>query len=332
MRILITGGLGFIGSQVAVSAISDGHEVVILDDESTGRATAVERIRRVTGIAPQRVTRDVRSPDALDAVLEQGIDTVIHCAGAKSVGDSVHTPLKYYDINVGGTMRLLERMAANGVNRLVFSSSATVYGAPERLPLTEDSMVGFGLTNPYGRTKYIAELLLQDAANAHPELEITLLRYFNPIGAHESGLIGEDPSSRPTNVFPLIAEAAVGARDHVVVFGDDYATPDGTGVRDYIHVTDLADGHLAAVAGLRPGVQTFNLGTGRGTSVLELIHEYERASGNPIEYIIGERRQGDVASCYADAAKAATELGWTARRTVADACEDSWKWQKTLHG
>lgn len=329
MRILITGGLGFVGSAVAVAALEAGHEVTILDDCSSGKVQVVERVLTITGALPRLVVGDVRDRAALNEAIAD-VNAVVHCAGLKSVVESATDPLSYFDVNVGGTVRLLQAMSAHDVHRIVFSSSATVYGTPELLPIPETAVVGVGLTNPYGRTKYIAELLLQDAAVADRSLRVTILRYFNPIGAHASGLLGEDPASTPTNVFPLIAEVARGARASLTVTGTDYPTHDGTGVRDYIHISDLADGHLAALshdAEDTGGCRVYNLGTGRGTSVRELIDAYQHASGKQLAVTSGPRRLGDIAACFADPAAAARELSWRATRTVEDACVDSWAWQ-----
>lgn len=332
MRILITGGLGFVGSAVAAAAIAAGHEVAILDDLSSGKRGVADRICAVASGAPRVHIGDIRDAVALDTALAYATDAVVHCAGLKSITQSVENPLEYYDVNVGGTAKLLKAMLLHGVQRIVFSSSATVYGRPVQLPIPENAPAGTALTNPYGRTKFAAELLLQDAASAHSMLEVTTLRYFNPIGAHPSGLLGEDPASEPANIFPLIAEAARGTRPYFVITGTDFPTRDGTGVRDYIHITDLAAGHIAALEHSTSGYRVFNLGTGIGTSVLELIKAYELAAGVHIQTKLGPRRSGDVASCYADPGKALRELEWAAIRTVADACRDSCAWQREVGG
>lgn len=328
MKILLTGGAGYIGSHTAIELIDAGHDAVIIDNLSNSSEEAVRRVRKITDRDIPFVNADVRDQEALDQLFaEHDFDGVIHFAGLKAVGESVSKPVHYYRNNLDSTLVLVDSMLRHGVNRLIFSSSATVYGTPEELPLTEESRVGNGITNPYGQTKYMCEQILRDVAVANPELEVTLLRYFNPIGAHHSGLIGEDPSDTPNNLMPYIAQVAVGRREHVNVFGDDYDTPDGTGVRDYIHVVDLARGHVAALEHSQAGTNVYNLGTGRGTSVLELIAAFSEAAGQDIPYQIVDRRPGDVASCYASADKANTKLAWTAEKSVADACVDSWRWQ-----
>lgn len=329
-RLLVTGGLGFVGSAVAVEALEAGGDVVVLDDLSAGKTSVLDRIEQITGRRPRLVVGDVRDSAALDAALSGEVDAVVHCAGLKSVEQSLRDPLTYYDVNVTGTLRVLEAMRRHGTGHIVFSSSATVYGPPAALPIPETAPTGIGLTNPYGTTKHVAEGLLRDAAAADPALAVTILRYFNPIGAHPSGLLGEDPASEPTNVFPRIAEVARGERDGLVITGDDYPTPDGTGVRDYLHITDLAAGHLAALRTDTPGCRVYNLGTGAGTSVRALVDAYARACGNPIPVTAGPRRPGDIAACYADATRAARELGWRATLTVDDACAHSWAWQRAL--
>lgn len=328
MKILLTGGAGYIGTHTAIELISAGHEVVIVDNLSNSSKEAVKRTEKITGRTIPFYEADVRDKQALDSIFaEQKIDGVIHFAGLKSVGESVEKPLEYYDNNINSTLVLLEVMQKHNVNKLVFSSSATVYGTPAELPLTEESTVGVGITNPYGWTKFMNEQILTDVAHANKDMEITLLRYFNPVGAHESGLIGEDPKDIPNNLLPYVSQTAVGKREKVNVFGDDYDTPDGTGVRDYIHVVDLSRGHVAAINHSKPGVAAYNLGTGRGTSVLELIDAFSKACGHNVPYEITSRRPGDVASCYASPEKAKTELGWSAEKTIQQACEDSWRWQ-----
>jgi len=273
---------------------------------------------------------DVRDIVALSEIFAaEAPDAVIHLAGLKAVGESVAQPLRYYDTNINATLSLIRVMGEYGVRKLIFSSSATVYGEPESLPLTEESRVGVGISNPYGWTKFMIEQILRDLSQAEPGWEISLLRYFNPVGAHPSGLIGEDPEGIPNNLMPFVAQAATGRRDVVNVFGDDYDTVDGTGVRDYIHVMDLARGHVAALEHLVPGVTTHNLGTGQGTSVLQVIHAFEQACGKQIPYRIVARRPGDLASVWCSPAKAAADLGWAATQTIEDACRDSWNWQST---
>lgn len=328
MNILLTGGAGYIGTHTAIELMSAGHSVVIIDNLSNSSPEALKRVEKITNQTIPFYQADVRNKDVMNKIFtEHTIDGVIHFAGLKAVGESVQKPLEYYSNNIDSTLVLLEAMLNHGVKRLVFSSSATVYGNPSELPLTEDSQVGIGITNPYGWTKYMNEVILTDAATANPDLEITLLRYFNPVGAHESGMIGEDPKDTPNNLLPYVSQTAVGKREFVSVFGNDYDTPDGTGVRDYIHVIDLARGHLAALSHSTPGVATYNLGTGKGTSVLELIAAFSAASGKTIPHKIVDRRPGDVAACYASPQKAELELGWKAEKSIQQACEDSWRWQ-----
>ena len=327
--ILVTGGTGYIGSHTAVELIQAGHEIIILDNLSNSSPGVLDRIAAITGTRPHFVHGDIRDPDALAKLFaSHSIDGVIHFAGLKAVGESVEHPLRYYDNNVVGTLRLLEAMAAAEVSSLVFSSSATVYGDPHTLPIREDFPLQ--ATNPYGRTKLFIEEMLRDFALAHPAWRIALLRYFNPVGAHASGLIGEDPRGIPNNLMPYVAQVAVGRRAELNVFGDDYPTPDGTGVRDYIHVVDLAQGHLAAWRALadRAGVLTVNLGTGRGYSVLEVIRAFETASGRTVPFRIAPRRAGDVAACYADPTLANALLRWQAVRDLDTMCQDAWRWQQ----
>lgn len=328
MRILATGGAGYIGSHTAVELIRSGHDVELLDDLSNARADVPERIGRITGHRPVLHVADIRDETALDAALAGGFDAVLHFAALKSVGDSVRDPLRYYDVNVGGSATLLRVMDRLGIRTLVFSSSATVYGDATEIPVTEDAPL-LPAANPYGRTKQIIELMLADLVRADPRWGIGMLRYFNPAGAHPSGLIGEDPSSPPTNVVPIILRVAAGMRDHLEVYGGDWPTPDGTGVRDYVHVVDLAAGHVAALERVArdPGVSAWNLGTGRGTSVLELVEAFERASGRPIPREIVDRRPGDIAASWADPSKARRELGWGAARGLDEMCADAWRWQ-----
>ena len=330
MRVLLTGGAGYIGSHIAIELIAAGHEVIVADDLSNSSPLAVERVQRIAGAPIAFTELDVRDEAGLTALFEaEKPEAVIHLAGLKAVGESVAQPLRYYDVNINTTLTLLRVMAAHDVSTIVFSSSATVYGTPDSLPLTEESQVGVGLTNPYGWTKFFIEQILRDAAIANPKLNAVLLRYFNPIGAHPSGLIGEDPKGIPNNLMPFITQVAVGRRDHLSVFGDDYDTPDGTGVRDYIHVVDLATGHVAALNNAPSGVSTYNLGTGNGVSVLDLVRAFEAATGVGIPYEIVARRPGDIAACYASADKAERELGWRTAKTLEETCADSWRWQST---
>ncbi|MGV1003236.1 MAG: UDP-glucose 4-epimerase GalE [Candidatus Nanopelagicales bacterium] len=328
MAVLVTGGAGYIASHTVVQLIGAGAEPVLLDNFSNSKRAVTARIAEIAGSRPTLVEGDVRDRAILDRVFaEHDIDAVIHFAGLKAVGESVAKPLEYYDNNVTGTLRLLEAMRNAAVRTIVFSSSATVYGDPTTVPIQEHFPIG--ATNPYGRTKWMVEEVLTDLVQAEPDWSVTLLRYFNPVGAHPSGLIGEDPAGIPNNLMPFIAQVAVGRRPSLNVFGGDYPTPDGTGVRDYIHVEDLAAGHLAALtyAAGRPGRHVFNLGTGRGTSVLEMIDAFARAAGKAIPYQIVERRPGDIAECWADPELAAQVLGWRAQRTVEDMVGSTWKWQ-----
>ncbi len=330
MNILVTGGAGFIGSHTIVELVQAGHTPVAYDNLCNASPVVFERIKQITGTDVEFIEGDIRDEVKLAQVLSaRDIDCVIHFAGLKAVGESVEKPIEYYDNNVSGTVCLLRAMRAAGVRNIVFSSSATVYGTPERLPLTEDMPKGEA-TNPYGRTKMMIEDILADVQHAYPEMNVVLLRYFNPIGAHPSGLMGEDPTGIPNNLMPYITQVAVGKLECLSVFGDDYDTPDGTGVRDYIHVMDLASGHVAALKALKDegGLSIYNLGTGSGTSVLELVSAFERATGVKVPYQIRPRRAGDIAACYADCSKAAAELGWKARYDIEDMCADSWRWQK----
>ena len=331
--LLVTGGAGYIGSHACVELLQAGHEVVVLDNLCNSRREVLGRIERIAGRAPAFHECDVRDAAALrDVFRRHAFDAVLHFAGLKAVGESVERPLDYYDNNVGGTLALCAAMAEAGVRRLVFSSSATVYGDPDTVPLREDHPLR--PTNPYGRSKAMVEAVLQDLAQADQGWRIALLRYFNPVGAHESGLIGEDPDGVPNNLMPFIAQVAVGRREALSVFGDDYPTPDGTGVRDYIHVVDLARGHLAALEKLNsaPGVMTVNLGTGRGYSVLEMVGAFHRASSREIPYRIVGRRAGDIATCYADPSLAQRLLGWRAERGIDEMCRDAWRWQSMNPG
>lgn len=325
--ILITGGAGYIGSHTCVELLNAGEEIVVFDNFCNSHPESLRRVEKITGKKVPVVQGDIRDQAALEAAIRQyGCQAVIHFAGLKAVGESVSQPLAYYDNNVIGTHRLLAAMQNCGINTLVFSSSATVYGEPQRLPLTEDHPLS--ATNPYGRTKLVIEDMLRDFHQAQPEWKIAILRYFNPVGAHESGLIGEDPQGIPNNLMPFVAQVAIGRREKLCVWGSDYPTPDGTGVRDYLHVVDLARGHLAALKRL-DHAQCFavNLGTGTGYSVLDVIKAFERASGRPVPYDLAPRRSGDVASCYADASFARDYLGWQAERGLDQMCADSWRWQ-----
>lgn len=330
MQILLTGGAGYIGSHTAVELIAAGHEVVIADNYSNSSPEVIRRIGKITGVFPKAYCIDVTQPEQLHTLFsENNIDAVIHFAGYKAVGESVSLPLKYYRNNLDATLTLLEIMGEYGVKKLVFSSSATVYGVPERLPLTEDMPTS--ATNPYGQTKLMIEQILRDVSTASPEWSITMLRYFNPVGAHKSGLIGEAPNGTPNNLMPYIAKVAARKLDRLHVFGDDYPTKDGTGVRDYIHVVDLALGHVAALdyIGKHTGLSVFNLGTGKPNSVLEMVYAFQNASQTTIPYVIDPRRPGDVAECYADPGKALRELGWSTHRSLRDMCEDTWRWQQS---
>jgi UDP-glucose 4-epimerase len=329
MRVLLTGGAGYIGAHTAVALIEAGHDVIIVDDLSGTSDEAVARIETIAGVTVPLLVADVRDEAAVAAFVAEHapVDAVIHLAGLKAVGESMAEPVRYYDVNLGTTIALLKVMAAAGIRSLVFSSSATVYGTPEQLPLTEESPTGIDLANPYGKTKRIIEEILADAAAADPGLAVVSLRYFNPVGAHTSGLIGEDPNGIPNNLMPFVSRVAIGSLEKVAVFGDDYDTPDGTGLRDYIHVSDLAAGHVAALEHAVSGYAVYNLGTGEPVSVLDLIAAFERASGRSIPRTIVARRPGDVAATYADPAKAKRELGWTASLSIDDACRDYWNWQ-----
>lgn len=331
--VLVTGGAGFIGSHTVVELLKDGYQVVIVDDLSNANEKVIDRIAQIAGAdGAERlsfVRANVADRDALETVFETfAIDRVIHFAGFKAVGESVTKPIEYYSNNLGNTLVLIDVMRDHGCKDIVFSSSATVYGDPDALPLTELAPKKMA-TNPYGWTKWMIEQILSDLVVADPEWNVVLLRYFNPIGAHESGLIGEDPKGIPNNLLPYVAQVAVGKRDTVHVFGNDYDTPDGTGVRDYIHVVDLAAGHVAALAWMngRTGCEIFNLGTGKGTSVLEIIKAFSAACGRELPYVIEARRPGDVTANWADCTKAHELMGWDAERGIAEMCRDSWNWQ-----
>ena len=328
MNVLLTGGAGYIGSHTAVECLAAGHDVVVFDNLSNSSPKSLERVARIAGRPVAFVQGDIRDRGALRTLFaDHRIDAVVHFAGLKAVGESVEKPLLYYDNNIAGSITLFEEMAAAGVNAVVFSSSATVYGDPATVPITEDFPLS--ATNPYGRSKLVIEEMLRDIALADPGWNVALLRYFNPVGAHESGLIGEDPRGIPNNLMPYVAQVAVGRRPHLNVFGGDYPTPDGTGVRDYIHVVDLARGHVAALNKLLQlgGVRTWNLGTGRGVSVLDMVRAFEAASGKKVPYRIVARRAGDVAQCWADPSRAARELGWRAEFDLRRMCADAWRWQ-----
>ncbi|MBC7943040.1 UDP-glucose 4-epimerase GalE [Candidatus Saccharibacteria bacterium] len=328
MNILVTGGAGYIGSHTIIELVDNGHKVVVVDNLSNSSQESLRRVEKITNTTIPFYKIDVRDSDALEKVFnENSFDAAIHFAGLKSVGQSVAHPLEYYGNNIDSTLVLLEKMKKYAVKKLVFSSSATVYGNPSELPLKETSQVGIGITNPYGQTKFMIEQILRDLSISDNSMEVTLLRYFNPVGAHKSGLIGEDPNDIPNNLLPYVSQVAVGKLEKVGVFGNDYHTPDGTGVRDYIHVVDLAKGHVAALKHIEPGVATYNLCTGRGVSVLELIAAFSKAASKDIPYKIAPRRAGDVGSCYATAAKANKEIGWFAEKSITEACEDSWRWQ-----
>ena len=329
MSILLTGGAGFIGSHTAVSLLNAGQDIVIVDNLYNSSPKVIDRIELITGKRPVFVEADCCDRAAMDRLFsDYDITGVIHFAGLKAVGESVEKPLLYYRNNLDSTLTILEVMRKHNCHQFVFSSSATVYG-DQPAPLYETAQTG-GCSNPYGWTKFMIEEILKDAAKANPELHVVLLRYFNPIGAHESGLIGENPNGIPNNLMPYITQVAVGKLKQLTIFGDTYDTPDGTGVRDYIHVMDLAEGHLAALhfAKDHAGCEIFNLGTGKGVSVLEMVTTFSSVNGVDVPYIIGERRAGDLATVYADPAKAEQVLGWHAKRTVADMCRDSWNWQK----
>ncbi|KVX00363.1 UDP-glucose 4-epimerase GalE [Shewanella frigidimarina] len=328
MTILVTGGAGYIGTHTVVELLKAGQEVVIVDNLSNSSIEALARVRAITGKDVTFYQGDILNKALLQKVFtDHSIESVIHFAGLKAVGESVEQPLKYYENNVTGTIILCQVMAENNVKNLVFSSSATVYGDPASLPIKEDFPTG--ATNPYGQSKLMVENILADLHNSDNSWNIARLRYFNPVGAHESGFIGEDPNDIPNNLMPFIAQVAVGKRQQLSVFGDDYNTPDGTGVRDYIHVVDLAMGHLQALKKLqtKPGLVTYNLGTGIGYSVLDMLKAFEKACGKTIAYQISPRRPGDIAACYADPSFAATELDWRATHTVEDMANSSWKWQ-----
>ena len=330
MSILVTGGVGFIGSHTVVELQNAGYDVVVLDNLCNANPKVLDRIEAITSKKVPFYQADIRDREALNEIFDkESIDSVIHFAGLKAVGESVQKPLEYYDNNISGTLVLVDVMRQHGCKNIIFSSSATVYGDPAFVPITEECPKGV-CTNPYGWTKSMLEQILSDIQKADNEWNVVLLRYFNPIGAHKSGTIGENPNGIPNNLMPYITQVAVGKREELGVFGDDYDTPDGTGVRDYIHVVDLALGHVKALKKIeeKAGLKIYNLGTGCGYSVLDVVHNFEKASKVKIPYSIKPRRAGDIATCYADASKAKEELGWEAQYGILEMCEDSWRWQK----
>jgi len=330
MAILVTGGAGYIGSHTVVELQEAGYDVVVVDNLSNSSEKSLQRVEKITGKPVPFYKVDILDREGLEAVFaKEDIECCIHFAGLKAVGESVAKPWEYYHNNISGSLILLDVMRKYGVKNMIFSSSATVYGSPAFVPITEECPKG-DITNPYGQTKNMLEQILTDIQKADPEWNVILLRYFNPIGAHKSGTIGENPNGIPNNLMPFITQVAVGKIKELGVFGNDYDTPDGTGVRDYIHVVDLARGHVKAVEKIRenPGLKIYNLGTGTGYSVLDIVKNFEEASGVKIPYVIKPRRAGDIATCYADASKAARELGWTAQYGIREMCEDSWRWQK----
>ena len=328
MNILVTGGAGYIGSHTSVELLNAGYDIVVVDNLDNSDIKAVETVKRLTGKDFKFYPYDLLDREKLEEIFKDNkIDAVIHFAGLKAVGESTQIPLRYYHNNITGTLILMELMEKYDVNNIVFSSSATVYGMPKSVPITEDFPLS--TTNPYGSTKLMIENIMKDVAKANPKLSVTLLRYFNPIGAHKSGELGEDPKGIPNNLLPYVAQVAVGKLEKVHVYGNDYPTPDGTGVRDYIHVVDLALGHLKAIEHCsgKEGVHIYNLGTGNGYSVLEIIEAFEKACKKELPYQIDPRRPGDIAECWADPSKAKNELGWAAERGIAEMCEDLWRWQ-----
>lgn len=328
MNVLVTGGAGYIGSHTVLELLNEGHEVIVIDNLSNSSKEALRRVQEITGKEVIFYKEDLLNKQQVDKIFtNHAIDSVIHFAGYKAVGESVAKPLMYYDNNITGTIYLCEAMKKHEVKNIVFSSSATVYGDPHKVPITEDFPLS--ATNPYGRTKLFIEYILKDLHIADESWNIALLRYFNPVGAHKSGQIGEDPNEIPNNLMPYVSQVAVGKLKELAIFGDDYPTHDGTGVRDYIHVVDLAIGHLKALKKLNsnPGLAVYNLGTGKGSSVLDMVKAFEKASGKKIPYKIAPRRPGDIAECYADPSKAEKELHWTATRGIEEMCEDTWRWQ-----
>lgn len=330
MAILVTGGAGFIGSHTCVELLNAGYEIVVVDNYYNANPKSLERVKELTGKDFKSYECDIRDSEGMDKIFKENkIDAVIHFAGLKAVGESCQKPIEYYDNNIGGTLKLCDVMRNNGCKNIVFSSSATVYGMNNVSPLKETMKTG-GTTNPYGTTKYMIEIILEDIYKSDNEWNVTLLRYFNPIGAHESGRIGENPSGIPNNLMPYITQVAIGKRPFLSVYGNDYDTPDGTCIRDYIHVVDLADGHVKAVNNIldgKKGVQIFNLGTGKGYSVLDIVKAFSKAYGKELPYKIAPRRPGDLAVCFSDPSKAKEVLGWEAKRGIDDMCRDSWNWQ-----
>ncbi len=329
MTILVTGGAGYIGSHTCVELLNAGYDVIVVDNLYNSSKKALDRVQEITGKTLKFYEDDILNREGMTKIFEENqIDAVIHFAGLKAVGESVAKPIEYYHNNIGGTLVLVDVMRNHGCKNIIFSSSATVYGDPAEIPITENCPKGT-CTNPYGWTKSMLEQILTDVHTSDPEWNVVLLRYFNPIGAHKSGKIGEDPKGIPNNLLPYVAQVAIGKLECLGVFGDDYDTPDGTGVRDYIHVVDLAVGHVKAVEKLadKEGVSIYNLGTGNGYSVLQVVHAFEKACGHPINYQIKPRRPGDIAMCYCDPAKAKRELGWEAQYGIEEMCEDSWRWQ-----
>ncbi len=331
MKILLTGGTGYIGSHTAVELIKLGHDVEIMDNLFNSKITVLDKIAEITGVKPKFYQVDLLDVSGMDKMFaEGGYDLVIHFAGLKAVGESVEKPLLYYKNNVGGTINLLECMKKHNVKKIIFSSSATVYGEQGVTEMTEDMQTGVGITNPYGETKFMIEEILKDVAKAEPDFEAVILRYFNPVGAHESGLLGEDPNDIPNNLMPIIMKVSLGEIPELSVYGDDYDTVDGTGMRDYIHVVDLARGHVAAMNKMNPGVSIYNLGTGRATSVLEMVAAFERASGEKLPYKIAPRRSGDLAKICANSTKAEKELGWKTELDIEDAMRDTIRYLKNV--
>ena len=330
MKILVTGGAGYIGSHTVVELQNNGYEVVVLDNLSNSSKKSLERVEKITGKKVPFYEADICDKKAMDDILgKEAPDAVIHFAGLKAVGESVSKPWEYYENNIAGTLSLVEAMKKHNVKNIIFSSSATVYGDPAFIPITEECPKG-QCTNPYGWTKSMLEQILMDIQKADPEWNVILLRYFNPIGAHKSGTIGENPNGIPNNLMPYVTQVAVGKREKLTIFGNDYDTPDGTGVRDYIHVVDLANGHVKALKKIeeKAGLKIYNLGTGKGYSVLDIVKNFEAATGVKVPYVIGARRPGDIATCYSSADKAFKELGWKAMYDIKEMCEDSWRWQK----
>jgi UDP-glucose 4-epimerase len=329
MRILVTGGAGYIGSHTCVELLNAGYDVVVVDNLYNASEKSLQRVEEITGKKVTFYNADIRDKEALNNIFDkEQVEAVIHFAGLKAVGESVVKPIEYYENNIAGTLILCDVMRNHGVKNIIFSSSATVYGDPAFIPITEECPKGT-CTNPYGWTKWMLEQILTDIHTSDPEWNVILLRYFNPIGAHKSGLMGEDPKGIPNNLLPYVAQVAIGKLECLGVFGDDYDTPDGTGVRDYIHVVDLAVGHVKAIRKLadKEGVSVYNLGTGHGYSVLDVVHAFEKACGHEVKYAVKPRRAGDIAMCYCDPAKAKKELGWEAQFGIEEMCQDSWRWQ-----